>query len=118
MNYLLTLHYRDGEGPEMGTPAFDAEMKVWNALNEEMKASGVMVGGSGLAPETVTTLRTKAGEETVTDGPFAETKEILFSFYLIDVEDLDAALAWARKMPAAEYGSVQIHAAPHGFQTA
>ncbi len=55
--------------------------------------------------------------ETVTDGPFAETKEILFSFYLIDVEDLDAALAWARKMPAAEYGSVQIHAAPHGFQT-
>ena len=45
---------------------------------------------------------------TVTDGPYAETKEILFSFYMIDVEDLDAAIAWAQKMPAAEYGSVEI----------
>ncbi len=52
MHYLLTLYYRDGEGPDMGTPEFDAEMKIWNALNEEMKAAGVMVGGERAAPET------------------------------------------------------------------
>ena len=46
----------------------------------------------------------------MTDGPYAETKEILFSFYIIDVEDLDAALAWPARMPATEYGSVEIHA--------
>ncbi|RKQ91600.1 hypothetical protein C8N24_1423 [Solirubrobacter pauli] len=118
MHYVLTLHYRDGEGPEMGTPEFEAEMKVWNALNDEMKAAGVIVGVGGLSPETATTLRTRGGEEIVTDGPFAETKEILFSLYVIDVEDLDAALAWARRMPATEYGSVQIHASSYGFQTA
>ena len=118
MHYVLTLHYRDGEGPEMGTPEFEAEMKVWNAINEEMKAAGVMLGAGGLSPETATTVRTADGVETVTDGPFAETKEVLFSFYVIDVEDLDAALAWARKMPATKYGSVQSHASPYGFQAA
>ena len=118
MKYLLTLTYRDGEGPDEGTPEFAEEMKVWNALNEELSAAGAAVMASGLQPQAVTTIRSSNGDVTVTDGPYAETKEILFSFYLIDVEDLDAALAWARKMPAAEYGSVQIHAAPHGFQTA
>jgi hypothetical protein len=65
-------------------------------------------GVSGLQLEAVTTVRKKSGELTVTDGPYAETKEVLFSFYIIDVEDLDAALAWAAKMPSAEYGSVEV----------
>jgi hypothetical protein len=45
----------------------------------------------------------------VTDGPYAETKEVVFSFYIIDVDDLDAAIAWAAKTPAAKYGSIEIH---------
>ncbi|MBE2318933.1 YciI family protein [Solirubrobacter sp. CPCC 204708] len=106
MNYLLTLYYRDGEGPQQGTPEFDAEMKIWNGVLEDMKRDGVYVAASGLKPETATTLR----RETVTDGPYAETKEILFSFIIIDVPDLDAALAWSRKLPSTEYGAVQIHA--------
>ena len=110
MQYLLTMTYRDGEGPEMGTPSFDAEMKVWNALNEELRASGQVLGASGLNPETATTVRTRDGEAVITDGPYAETKEILFSFYMLDVEDLDAAIATARRMPATEYGSVTITA--------
>ena len=57
-----------------------------------------------------------SGELTVTDGPYAETKEILFSFYVVDVEDLDAAIALAARMPAVKYGSVQIHAT-HRFET-
>ena len=111
MNYLLTLYYRDGEGPDEGTPEFDAEMAVWGALNTELRASGQVLVASGLMPETATTVRTRGGgDPVITDGPFAETKEILFSFYVIDVEDLDAAIAIARRMPATEYGSVTITA--------
>lgn len=108
MKYLMTFTYRDGEGPEEGTPEFAEEMKVWGALNQELIAAGAMVLGTGLQPEGATTLRISDGETTVTDGPYAETKEILFSFYILDVEDLDAALAIAAKTPAASYGSVSI----------
>jgi hypothetical protein len=117
MKYLLTLTYRDGEGPAEGTPEFDAEMKVWNALNDELKAAGTGVVASGLQPQAVTTVRSKNGDVTVTDGPYAETKEILFSFYIVDVEDLDAAIALAKRMPATEYGSVSI-TPTHGFTLA
>ena len=117
MHYLLMLHFRPGEGPQEGTPEFDTEMKRWGELNEEMVKAGVMVAGSGLHPEAVTTVRSPGGDLAVTDGPYAETKEILFSFYIIDVEDLDAAIALASKMPATEYGSVSI-TPTHGFEMA
>ncbi len=108
MQYLLMLTFPPGQGPQEGTPEFDAEMKRWRELNEELKESGAWVGASGLHVDAVTTVRTAGGEPTVTDGPYAETKEILFSFYILDVADLDAATAWAAKMPAAEYGSVEV----------
>ena len=66
MQYLLTLTYRDGEGPQEGTPEFDAEMKVWGAINEELKAAGQMVAASGLKPETATT-------SAATSSPTART---------------------------------------------
>jgi hypothetical protein len=73
---------------------------------------------TGLKPETATTVRTRdGGEVVITDGPYAETKEVLFSFYVLDVEDLDAAIALAQRMPAAAYGSVTI-TATHGFESA
>jgi len=108
MQYLLTLTYRDGEGPQEGTPEFDAEMKVWHELNEELKASGQYLAASGLKVDAATTVRKTGDEVTVTDGPFAETKEILFSFYILEVPDLDAAIAVAARAPAAVYGSVDI----------
>jgi hypothetical protein len=111
VQYLMQFTYRPGEGPEEGTPEFDAEMKAWGDLNAELRASGTVLVASGLKPDTATTVRTgEGGELAVTDGPYAETKEILFSFYMLDVEDLDAAIALARRMPAAEYGSVTITA--------
>ena len=109
MQYLLTLTYRDGEGPQEGTPEFTEEMNFWGALNEELKAAGQMVTASGLQPETATTVR----GDVVTDGPYAETKEILFSFYIVELPDLDAALALAKRMPASQYGSVTITATAH-----
>ncbi len=113
MHYLLMLTFRPGEGPQEGTPEFDAEMQEWNGLNEELKASGTMVTASGLRVDTATTVRAQAGEVTVTDGPYAETKETLFSFYILDLPDLDAATAIAGRMPAAVYGSVVIHPMVH-----
>ena len=113
MQYLVSLTFRPGEGPQEGTPEFDSEMAVWGQINNEMREAGVVLGASGLQIDAATTVRRRDGELTVTDGPYAETKETLFSFYLLDVEDLDAAIAWAAKMPAAEYGSVDIRPMVH-----
>lgn len=108
MQYLLMLHFPPGHGPQEGTPEFDAEMERWGALNQELREAGVVLGASGLNVDAVTTVRAPGGDLAVTDGPYAETKEILFSFYMIDVPDLDAATAWAAKMPSASYGSIEI----------
>ena len=112
MQYLLLLTFPPGTGPQEGTPEFDAEMKVWGEYMDELRKSGVYLGASGLT-EGVTPVRALGGDVIVTDGPYAETKEILFSFYILDVEDLDAAIAWARKMPSVEYGSVEIRPMVH-----
>ena len=108
MHYLLQFNYRPGEGPVEGTPEYDAEMKVWHDLNEELRESGQYIAASGLQVDAATTVRKTGGDVTVTDGPYAETKEVLFSFYILDVPDLDAAIAVAARAPAAAYGSVDI----------
>jgi hypothetical protein len=108
MQYMITLHYRPEDNTPEGTPEFDAEMKRWGELMEEMRAEGVLIDASGLNPEAVTTVRRNGDDVSVTDGPYAETKEVLFSFVAIEVPDLDAAIAWAAKMPSAVYGSNEI----------
>jgi hypothetical protein len=108
MQYLLMLTFRSGEGPQEGTPEFDAEMERWGAIKREMREAGAYIAASGLEVETATTVQSSGGDVTVTDGPYAETKEVLFSFMAIEAPDLDAAVAWAAKLPAAEYGSVEI----------
>ncbi len=108
MQYLILLHFPPGEGPQEGTPEYDAEMQRWGEVMRELRDAGDIIGASGLQVEAATTVRRRDGELAVTDGPYAETKEILFSFIMIDVEDLDAALAWAAKMPSVEYGSVEV----------
>src|SRR2546423_9228827 len=105
MQYLLMLHFPPGEGPQEGTPEYDAEMERWGAVNAELREARALVGASGLHVDAVTTLRAPGGEVTVTDGPYAETKEILFSFYIVEAPDLDAATAWAARMPSASYGA-------------
>ena len=109
MKYMLLLRYTPGVGPEEGTPEFDAEMAQWGELTRDLTESGALVAVHGLdTEETATTVRIADGEVIVTDGPFAETKESFFSYYLIDVADLDAALGWAKRMPCAAYGSVEV----------
>jgi len=108
MQYLLLLTYRPEDNTQPG-PELDAEMKRWGELTDEMRRAGVWVGAAGLSSDTATTVRAPSGDTVVTDGPYAETKEVLFSFIILDVEDLDAAIAWAAKTPAAKYGSIEIH---------
>jgi hypothetical protein len=111
MQYVILIYGDEsGPGPAPGSPEFEQYMATWMGFHEELKSSGHFVAGSGLMPtSTATTLRRTFGEAepTVTDGPFAETKESLGGYYEIDVADLDEALAWARKLPVAA-GSIEV----------
>ena len=78
-------------------------------LAEELNAAGVEWSGARLQPASAaTTVRTNGGSQTLHDGPYAETKEELGGYYLIDAPDLDAAIAWARKIPTPGTGSVEV----------
>jgi hypothetical protein len=91
----------------------DEERAAWEAddtaFTEELARRGCVVHGSGLdGVDTTTTVRVTGGETTVTDGPYAETAEVLGGFLVIDVHDLDEALAFARRSPAARLGPLEV----------
>jgi hypothetical protein len=109
MKYMLLLRHAPDTGPQEGTPELDAEMKVWGSIMSELEANGSLIYACGLASDQdATTLRAPKGERTLTDGPYAETKENLFSTIVVNVPDLDAAVDLAARMPNADYGSVEI----------
>lgn len=109
MRYLLLIYSATDAGPTPGSPEHAAEMTKWFTYTEELAASGALLGGEPLhGVDTATTVQVRDGATLSTDGPFAETKEILGGYYLIDVADLDLAIEWAAKMPAAPYGSIEI----------
>ena len=108
MQYMLLL-YEDETvfGPDKSGPAMQEIRPRHLALVAEL--GSVRVSGAGLkSTSAATTVRTTGGVKTIHDGPFAETKEQLGGYYLIDVPDLDAAIAWARKVPLAKDGAVEI----------
>jgi len=108
MKYALLLYSAPDAGPQ-GEEAMTEEMPKWFSYTTELDQAGAHLGGEALLPpEMATTLRVRDGERLTTDGPFAETKEILGGFYLIEAADLDEALAWAEKVPSAPYGSVEV----------
>lgn len=81
----------------------------WNAYIGAMTQAGIIVKGDGLqGPHTATTVRIRDGKRLVEDGPFADTKEQLGGYFVIDVPDLDAALEWAARAPSASYASVEV----------
>jgi hypothetical protein len=81
----------------------------WPAYSKALKDAGVFVGGAGLSlPGTATTVHIRNGKRQVQDGPYADTKEQLGGYYVIDVPDLDAALAWAARVPVVPGGSVEV----------
>jgi hypothetical protein len=106
---MLLIYGDPSKGPQQGTPEFDAHMGEWFSYTEGLKEAGVYVAGEALQPpSTATTVAVRTGERVVTDGPFADTKEWLGGFYIVDAADLDAALDHAAKMPNIEYASVEV----------
>ncbi len=109
MKYMLLIF-----GDEAGAAAASKEqtgqvMAAYGAYTEALKKAGVMVGGERLQPTaTATTVRVAKGKPEVLNGPYAETKEQLGGFYMIDVPDLDAALSWAARCPGASRGTIEV----------
>lgn len=109
MRYMLLLYSAQDAGPTPGSDEHAVEMNEWFTFTNELVEAGAMMGGEPLQGiDTATTVQVREGRTLTTDGPFAETKEVLGGFYMIDVKDLDEARAWAAKVPLAPYGSVEI----------
>jgi len=110
MRYMLMFHEPDAVFARRDQPEeAPAYWGAWRAYVDEIMAAGIVQGGNGLhPPATATTLRLADGRRLVQDGPVAATKEQLGGYFVIDVPDLDAALAWAEKSPAAAAGAVEI----------
>jgi len=115
MKYALLI-YGDPELRESGPAAPPGIVESWIDYTVALKQSGALLGAEQLRPtETATSVTVRAdGERLLTDGPFAETKEHLLGFYLLDVEDLDTALDWAARMPVLSYGTVEVRPVVEG----
>jgi hypothetical protein len=101
MKYLLTLWNDESRFAELTPEQLQEGMMHWDEYTNETKDAGAFLGGEGLEPTALaTTVQIEAsGDHIVTDGPFAETKEQLGGFYLLECENLDDAIAWAKKIP-------------------
>jgi hypothetical protein len=109
MQYLLTIYLDESAAQAMTPGDALATTKAYEALTAELKQTGVFLAGEGLqATSTATTVRVRDGEPLLTDGPFAETREQLAGFYLLECADLDEAIRWAAKVPSASFGSVEV----------
>ncbi|TMK98199.1 MAG: hypothetical protein E6G34_11095 [Actinobacteria bacterium] len=111
-HYLLSAHSVEGEARQ---PMTDEEMKEISmrvgALEDEMKSAGAFVFGGRLhQPDAATVVRVSDGQVLTTDGPFAETKEHLGGFYIIEADDFDAALSWASKTADCVHTAIEVRA--------
>jgi hypothetical protein len=111
MRYTFFL-YSDPSGmPDMTPADWAREKEVYGAYIGALQQAGVFVTTDWLQPaNTATTVSMDNGKPRVQDGPFAETRETLGGFFVVEVPSLDAALAWAAKCPAAQYGKVEVRA--------
>ena len=109
MKYAMLIYYDESQQAPPDSPAaqetFDAYMKFTAAINER----GINLGGEALhSTDNATTVRVRDGQTLTTDGPFAETKEALAGFYIIEAADLDDAIGVAAELPGSWYGSVEV----------
>jgi hypothetical protein len=108
MQYALLIYTPEREG-EPDPAEMAAEMEAYDAFTDHLRAKGAMKGGEALdSVATATTVRVVDGRTIATDGPFAETKETLGGFYLVEAADLDEAIAYAAMIPGAERGSIEV----------
>jgi hypothetical protein len=106
MQYLLLIYSDEG----LSDPATLQEITAAHMrLGAELQESGAMVGGNRLRPsDTATTVRTSGGAKSLHDGPYAETREQLGGYYLVEAADLDGAIAWAKKIPGGPNYAIEV----------
>ena len=109
MQYMLTIYAAEAGFAKLAKEQVEQAMASYGAYNEALKKAKVHVAGERLRPvATASTVRVVDGKTKVQDGPYAETKEQLGGFYIIDVPDLDEALKWAAKCPGAHHGVMEV----------
>jgi hypothetical protein len=109
MRYLMLIYDDEKAMAGKSQEEMGAIMGSWFEYTDTLRKSGKMLGGEALQPtSTATTVRVKDGKSLTTDGPFAETKEQLGGFYMIEAKDLDEAIDWAARMPHLGGGSVEV----------
>ena len=107
MKYLCTIYGEEGQWSDATPEQMSEVMAAYGAFGEE--AAGVILGGEGLEPtSSATTVRVRDGERVLSDGPFAETKEQLGGFYLIEAKDLNDAIQVASRIPSVKTGSIEV----------
>ena len=107
--YLLLFYGDESRWDSLSEDEREARIQEYGALIRDLSAQGKWIGGNQLqSTETATTVRVRNDEVLTTDGPFAETKEALGGYFLIDAESLDEALEWAARIPVARDGIVEV----------
>jgi hypothetical protein len=109
MKYMLLIYGNEGEWQGLSKSENDQRMAAYRAYTEALMGAGAMVGGDRLRhSDAATTVRVTGGKTNVLNGPYAETREQLGGYYLIEAADLDAALSWAARCPGASHGAVEV----------
>jgi len=109
MKYLLMIYADEKQWATMNDDQKAQGVAAYTAYTEALNAAGIRLGSNRLRnTDTATTVRIANGESKVLDGPYAETKEQLAGYYLIDVANLDDALSWAARCPGAAYGTIEV----------
>ncbi|UXI70139.1 YciI family protein [Tahibacter amnicola] len=109
MQYMLLIYSEESAWANLSPADITQVLEAYRAYSRELAEAGVLRGGSELAPTaTATTVRVRNGKPLLTDGPFAETREQLGGYYLIDVPSLDEATRWAARIPSATMGSIEV----------
>jgi len=109
MEYLLLIYHSEAEWGKVRPTDESALYQEYGQLRDELAGKGKFLGGSQLMPTTMaTTVRVRDGKRVVTDGPFAETKEQLGGYFLVNATDLDEAMAIAARIPSARSGAIEV----------
>ncbi|HYP08043.1 MAG TPA: YciI family protein [Bryobacteraceae bacterium] len=109
MKYLLMIYGNEEVDAQKSKEALEAEMGAYFAYTNEVETAGALRGGEALHPtSTATTVRVRNGKISTTDGPFAETKEQLGGYYVVECSNLDEAIKWAAKIPHAAECAVEV----------
>jgi hypothetical protein len=109
MNYMLLIYSNEAGFAALSQAEMGQALAAYGAYTEALKQAGVLVGSNRLQPiATATTVRVANGKTQVLNGPYAETKEQLGGYFIVDVPDLDVALSWAARCPGASHGIVEV----------